>query len=143
MKIIPVEWDRIVMYAEEVGEVSTICFYYYTDNFTKVHHWGDIPEEYNVDENIFNSLIDKLWITNKNLWMEFKNAGETPWCTLTFYLEKDWRFKVKYGYELDREISSLERRIRWAYDELGIIPKEEFEKDLLDEYLASKKTSQD
>ena len=140
-EIVPVAWDRIVMYAEETGESSSVCFYFYTDNCTKVHHWGDIPEEYNVDWDIVDSGMDELQIINKNLWLEFIDAGETPWYTLTFDLDKDWRFKVKYGYEIDLDVSPLEREIRWAYDELGIIPREDFEKKLLDEYLEGKKSS--
>lgn len=32
------EWEKIVMYAEEVGDVSGAAFYFYTDNETEVHH---------------------------------------------------------------------------------------------------------
>lgn len=48
------------MYAEETEYFRTVCFYYYTDNYTKVHHSGDIPEEFNVDEDIYDSLISEL-----------------------------------------------------------------------------------
>lgn len=58
-EIIPTEWDRIVMYAEETEYFRTVCFYYYTDNYTKVHHSGDIPVEFNVDEDIYDSLISE------------------------------------------------------------------------------------
>ncbi|WP_297430164.1 immunity protein YezG family protein [Clostridium sp.] len=133
-EIIPVDWDKIVMYAEEIGDVGSVSFYYYTDN-VKVHYSGDIPYEYNVSEDIFDSLIDELMNTNKCLWDEFKNAGESTWSSLTFYLDSGWRFKVKFGYERNTEIGHLEREIRWAYDELGIIPENDYEKKLLEEYL--------
>lgn len=74
------------------------------------------------------------------LWMEFKRAGEPPWCTLTFDLDRDWRYKVKYGYEIDLDIDSSEREIRWAYDELGIIPEYSYEKKMLERYLKNKTT---
>ena len=138
-ELIPIEWDRIVMYGEEIGDASAICIYYYTDNCTKVHHSGNIPEEFNVDEHIVDLLENELMDINKNLWLEFKKAGEPTWCSLTFYLENTWQFKIKYGYERDAEIGHLGRVIRWAYDELGIIPKDDYEKKLLDEYLESQK----
>jgi cytochrome c oxidase assembly protein Cox11 len=47
------------MYAEETEYFRTVCFYYYTDNYTKVHHSGDIPVEFNVDEDIYDSLISE------------------------------------------------------------------------------------
>lgn len=138
-EIIPINWDKIVMYAEETGDVSSISIYYYTHNCTKVHHSGDISEEYNIDRDIVNSLESELMDINKDLWMEFKKAGEPTWCSLTFYLDKDWQFKIKYGYERDTEIGLLQREIRWAYDELGIIPRDSYERKLLDRYLEAKK----
>lgn len=134
-EMIPTEWDKVVLYGEEVGNVSSVSFYFFTDNSNKVHHSGDIPQEYNVSKNIFKSLLRELVEINKNLWLEFKVSDEPTWCFFTFYLDSDWKFKVKYGYERNNEIGRLEREIRWAYDELGIIPKDEYEKKLLEEYL--------
>lgn len=134
-EIIPVKWDKISMYAEEAGNVSSVSFYYYTNNCMKLHYSGDIPEECSVDEEIFDSLTDELAAINKELWLEFKNAGESTWCSLTFNLDCNWKFKAKFAYEKNNEIGRLEREIRWAYDELGIIPKDEYERELLEEYL--------
>ncbi len=33
------------------------------------------------------------------------------------------------------ELGDYERGIRWAYDELGIVPNNEYQKKLLEEYL--------
>lgn len=134
-EIIPVKWDKISMYAEEVGDVSSVSFYYYTDNGMELHHSGDIPEECNVDEEIFDSLTDELIAINKKLWLEFKNARESTWCSLTFNLDCNWKFQAKFVYERDNEIGRLEREVRWAYDELGIVPEDEYERELLEEYL--------
>lgn len=134
-EIIPVKWDKISMYAEEVGDVSSVSFYYYTDNGMKVHYSGDIPDECNVDEDIYDSLTDELIAINKELWLEFKNAEESTWCSFTFNLDCNWKFQIKFAYERDNEVGRLEREIRWAYDELGIVPEDEYERELLEEYL--------
>lgn len=134
-EIIPVKWDKISMYAEEVGDVSSVSFYYYTNNCMELHYSGDIPEECSIDEGIFDSLTDELAAINKELWLEFKNAGESTWCSLTFSLDCNWKFQAKFAYEKNNEIGRLEGEIRWAYDELGIIPKDEYERELLEEYL--------
>lgn len=134
-EIIPVKWNEIIMYAEEVGDVSSVSFYFYIDNCETIHYSGDIPDEFNISRNIFNSLLRELRQFNKNLWLEFKNAEESTWSSLTFYLDSNWKFKVKFGYERNAEIGHLEREIRWAYDELGIIPENDYEKKLLEEYL--------
>ncbi|XZI79737.1 immunity protein YezG family protein [Clostridium perfringens] len=134
-EIIPVNWDKISMYAEEIGDVSSVSFYYYTDSCKKIHYSEDIPEEYNVNEEIYDLLTDELIAINKKLWLEFKNSGVPTWCSFTFNLDCNWKFKVKFNYERDNEIGRLEREIRWAYNELGIIPKGEYEKELLENYL--------
>lgn len=134
-EIIPGKWDKIVMYAEELGNVRSVCFYFYTMNLESIHYSGNIPEEYNIDRGIYNSLLRELRQCNKNLWLEFKNSGEKEWNSITFYLDNDWKFKVKFGYELNSEIGDYEREIRWAYDELGIVPKSEYKKKILEEYL--------
>lgn len=134
-QIIPVKWDKISMYAEEIGNVRSVSFYYYTDNGKKVHYSGNIPEEYNVNEEIYDSLTDELVAINKKLWLEFKNSGEPTWYALTFHLDCDWKFETKFSYERNTEIGKLEREIRWAYDELGLVPEDEYEKTLLNGYL--------
>ncbi|WBW97142.1 immunity protein YezG family protein [Oceanirhabdus sp. W0125-5] len=134
-QIIPIEWDKVVMYSEETGNTSSVSFYFYSEDCTEVCHSGNIPDKYNVNEDFFDSSIDELIDINKKLWSEFLISGQSTWCSLTFYLDSNWKFKVKYGYERNSEISRLEREIRWAYDELGIIPDDEYEKELLLEYL--------
>lgn len=134
-EIIPVEWNKISMYAEEIGDVSAVCFYYYTDNCKKIHYSEDIPEECKVSEKIYDSLSDELISINKELWFEFKNAGQPTWQALTFNLDYNYKFNAKFNYEINHEIGPLDRIIRWAYDELGLIPQNEYEKELLEEYL--------
>ena len=133
-EMIPFDCNKIVLYGEEIGDVSSASFYFFTID-SKVHHSGNIPEEYNVSKKIFKELLRELLEINKNLWLEFKEADEPTWCSLTFELDSDWKFKVKYGYERNGEIGRLEREIRWAYDELGIVPEDEYERELLEEYL--------
>lgn len=133
-EMIPCEWERVVLYAMEVGNWSFATFYFYTADGA-VHHWGDIPEEYDVDDDVVDELIDELTQINKNLWLEFQNSDAETWYSFTFDLDSDWKFKVKYGYEQHEDISGLEIEIRWAYDELGLIPDEKVERMLLKEYL--------
>ena len=133
-EMIPCEWERVVLYAEEIGNVSSAGFYFYTSD-GEAHYSEGIPTKYNVTEEEFSARLRELWKINKSLWQEFEDCGEQTWCAFTFYLTKDWKFNIKYHYERNSDISSKERRIRWAYDELGIIPKGKSGKKLLMEYL--------
>lgn len=135
-EMIPCEWSRIILYAEELGDVSNLGFYFYT-NDEQVHWSEGITEEYEVDEYEYMMQLMQLVELVKELWMEFKNADEEVWSVFTFDIDGEWKFKAKFEYELNDEISDLERSIRWAYNELDIVPNGEYGRKLLKEYLES------
>mgnify|MGYP004516970983 CR=1 FL=1 len=137
-EIIPVEWKRIIMYAEDLGDSSSVSFYFYTKEDNNIHHSGNIPEDFSVSRNIFRKLLRELRCTIKNLRNEFDKENEKLWYTLTFTLEEDWRFNVKFGYEIDNEMSDFEREVIWAYNEIGLMPKGEFGREVLEEYLRNR-----
>lgn len=137
-EIIPVEWKRIIMYAEDLGDSSSVSFYFYTKEDKNIHHSGNIPEDFSVHRNIFRKLLRELRGTIKNLRNEFDKENEKLWYTLTFVLEEDWKFKVKFGYEIDNEISCFEREVIWAYNEIGLVPKGEFGREVLEKYLSNR-----
>jgi len=126
------------MYGEELGDVSSVSFYFYMNKGKEIHYSGNIPEDYSVNGNIFKKLLGKLRESIRALWNEFKSADEAIWYTITFTWENNWKFKVEFGYELDKEIGSFEREIIWAYNESGLIPKGEFAKDILNDLLIKK-----
>ena len=136
--IIPIEWKKIIMYAEDLGDSSSVSFYFYTKEDDKIHHSGNIPEDFSVSRNIFRKLLRELRGTIKNLRNEFNKENEKLWYTLTFVLEEDWRFNVKFRYEIDKEISDFERQVIWAYNEIGLVPKGEFGREVLEEYLRNR-----
>lgn len=132
--IIPCEWEKVVIHAEELGDWSFVTFYFYT-NDGNVHHWGDISDEYDVNIRTVSRLVDELVQINKDLWLEFKNSEEEEWYSYTFYLDSDWKFSIKYGYEKHEELSGMEIGIRWAFDELAIVPRGKAGKRVLKKYL--------
>ena len=102
-------------------------------------HKLGITEEYEVDEYEYMMQLMQLVELVKELWMEFKNADEEVWSVFTFDIDGEWKFKAKFEYELNDEISDLERRIRWAYNELDIVPNGEYGRKLLKQYLESQR----
>lgn len=117
------------MYVEEDDDMSAISFY---------HYCNDIPEEYNVSEDIYDTLLGELMEINRNLRLTFKEMEEPTWVAYIFRLDSDWNFQIEYIYEQDESVGFFERELRWAYDELGIVPEGDFGKKLLDEYLEEK-----
>lgn len=133
-EIIPCEWERVVLYAEENGSVSSGSFYFYTED-SKYFYSENIWEEFEVDEDEFDELKDELMNIIERLWLEFKESGEDVWSSFTFDLNKDFKFKVEFSYEDNSGLGRMEKVLRWAYDYLGIVPKDNYRKQLLREYL--------
>lgn len=121
-QLIPVEWKKIIMYNEELDDYSNTVFYFYTKE-DNIHHSRNIPEDFLVSENIFKGLLKELDKAIDDFRNEFKKENEKLWHTLTFTLNENWLFKVKFGYEIDKKIGTLEREIIWAYNEIGLIPQ--------------------
>ena len=133
----PVEWTKIAMLAEDLGTSCAAGVYFFTKN-NKVYYNHNIPEDFNVDEEVYRKILDELLEINGRLREEFINFGIQPWKLLSFILNEDWSFKLNYEYEIDEDIDYMERKIIWAYEELGIMPEGEFGKSILKEYLEEK-----
>ena len=133
----PVEWTKIAMLAEDLGTSCAAGVYFFTKD-NKIYYNHNIPEDFNVSEEIYNEILHELWNINRSLREEFVKAGVDPWESMTFILNADWSFNIDYSYETNIEIGKFERRVIWAYEELGIYPEDEFEKGILEEYLEEK-----
>lgn len=134
--LIPCEWKKLALYAE-VNEDRNFFTFYFEHKEGAVYRWADIPDEYygRVDIEKFGSLLTALEEINKNFWNECKDTDNGPWCTYSFELDSDWKFKMNYGYEIDESLSEFEREIRWAYDVFGVIPNYRNECNILKKYL--------
>ena len=140
-EIIPVKWEKVAMYAEESGDVSSASFYFYTEEKEGKlieHNSGNLKNEYNMSDEEFNSLFNELFHINKKLWLEFKKGGEKTWDGLIFKLDSNGKFKIKFVYDTDEKVGYYERMIIWAYDDLGIVPKGKFGMSIVQDYLKSK-----
>ena len=133
-EMIPCEWEKVYLYAEETGDVSTGSFYFYTSD-SKVHWSEEIPKEFEIDKAEFREIQLGLWQINESLWLEFQNQDESTWYAYIFELDSEWKFKIRYLYDKDDSLTSTQRRIRWAYEELNIIPNGGYGRKLLKEYL--------
>ena len=137
-QMIPVEWAKIIMQAIDIGTSASVYFYFYTlDN--RAHYSNAIPDEYHVNQEIYNNFVSELIDINSEFREEFVKANIEPWESMTFILNADWSFQIGYEYDIDKEIDDYEREIIWAYEELGIYPEYEFKREILEEYLEKKR----
>lgn len=135
--LIPCEWQRVALYAEQSEDKGFFTFYF-ENEYGEVYHWSDIPEEYDdyVYMEEFGENLQALEQAIKELWLECKNSDENIWLSFNFDIDSEWRFKVDFGYEItDADLPEWEKDIRWAYDTLGVIPQYANECNLLAKYL--------
>ena len=133
----PVEWTKIAMLAEDLGTSCAAGVYFFTKD-NKIYYNHNIPEDFNVSEEIYNEILHELWNINCSLREEFRKVDVDPWEVMSFILNEDWSFKVDFEYDINKEIDNFEREIIWAYEELEVTPTGEFGKSILKEYLEEK-----
>ena len=143
--MIPEKWDKIYLYAaivEKMGNLETgeMFFYYYPKGILKKNAVNvyEIPAKFNIDENAYMKLVNKLYDTIKLLRKEFQDSGENIWSNLTISIE-NLKFHVEYNYEnLEKSIySNYDRHIIWQYKYLDLSMERLSKRDrkMLEEYL--------
>ena len=134
---IPEKWDKVIMYTELLEDVSEVFFFYYPAGSNEFVYSLDIPELFKVDKSEYDTLIKKLTDELYTLWYEFKNNEQEQWTNLTFILENDGKFKIDYDYTDLSNVSPREHHWIWEYKYLGVMPKSEKGKKVIEEYIKS------
>lgn len=146
--MIPEKWDAIYLYASIIEEplkkpVGEMYFYYIPKGILKRKPVNvyQIPGMFNIDEESYNELIQKLFFNVKQLRAIHKENNLRVWSNITILIE-NFQFKIEYAYEdLGRksEFTPYERHIIWRYkhlnDDFDFQTKEE--KNIINKYLNS------
>lgn len=147
--MIPEKWDKIYLYAsimEQVNYLETgeMFFYYYPKGILKKDPINvyEVPSKFNIDEEAYNKLVDKLYDTIKLIRNEFEQAGEKLWSNLTISIE-NYKFNIEYRYEdlLRSSYNSYDRHIIWKYKYLNF-PLERMSKsdrEILEKYFVEER----
>ena len=148
--MIPEKWNKIYLYAsiiqrENGEETGEMFFYYFPKGILKKNPINvyEIPNRFNLNEEEYIKLVEKLYKQIKKIWLIFKKANHRIWTNLTISIE-GLKFKVDYNYE-DLTISnftSYERHVIWRYEYLNIGPEQVSKKDkeILKKYFLGAKT---
>ena len=147
--MIPEKWDKIYLYASIVEKANNIqtgemFFYYFPKGILKRNPINvyEIPYIYNIEEEAYNTLTNKLYDTIKDLRREFEKEGLKLWSNLTISIE-NLKFNIEYDYE-DLNMSKYtneERHIIWNYKYLDFPIERLSKKDrkMLENYLIEEK----
>jgi uncharacterized protein (TIGR01741 family) len=133
-EMIPSQWEKIVLYAEILDDSADIYFYFRTPNNSDYLFSHFIPEHFDVSEEIYDQLLIELQELFEELKEEFKLGNQDIWTPLK--LENTGKFSIDYNYDdvLSSELDDLQRRDVWKYQNLGILPKDEDDKEFVINY---------
>lgn len=105
--IIPGEWSTLVLYGEELGDNCTASFFFKTEENGEFIDGGMIPDIYKINKDIYLELMLELCEQMKELKHEFIKQGLQGWNAIRFYLDKNFRFKVEFDYDIPMGLEAM------------------------------------
>ncbi len=143
--MIPEKWDKVYLYSSILErpnhtESGEMFFYYIPKGVFKKNPVNvyEIPNRFNIDEEEFYKLTDKLYAEIKklrNMHIKLKNE---KWYSVVISIA-NFKFNVEYNYEdlNDSKFNSYERHIifRYKYLDFPISAYTKKEKRVIEEYL--------
>ena len=143
--MIPEKWDKVYLYSSVLErpnhlETGEMYFYYVPKGvlMKKPVNVYEIPNKFNIDEEEYYKLADKLYAEIKKLRNMHIKLGEEKWYSIVISIA-NFKFDVEYNYEdiNDSRFNSYERHIIFRYKYLGfpITSYTKKEKRVIQEYL--------
>ncbi|MEC2159693.1 immunity protein YezG family protein [Virgibacillus halodenitrificans] len=119
VKILPEEWDRVILYAEYRGDYKKVFFYYFTQSKENPVYSLDIPDLFDISEDDYDEFENQLYSCFTKLWEEFKIQEQEQWTNLTFTLFSNGKMKIDYDYEDISYLSPIEKQEEWEAKHLA------------------------
>lgn len=143
--MIPEKWDKVYLYSSILErpnhmETGELYFYYVPKGVLKKNPVNvyEIPNKFNITEEEYYKLADKLYAEIKKLRNMHIKLGEEKWYSIVISIA-DFKFNVEYNYEdlNDSKFNSYERHIifRYKYLDFPYTSYTKKEKRVIQEYL--------
>lgn len=143
--MIPEKWDKVYLYSSILErpnhmETGELYFYYVPKGVLKKNPVNvyEIPNKFNITEEEYYKLADKLYAEIKKLRNMHIKLGEEKWYSIVISIA-DFKFNVEYNYEdlNDYKFNSYERHIifRYKYLDFPYTSYTKKEKRVIQEYL--------
>lgn len=143
VSMIPEGWEKIYYLGEvESNKLSWSSVFYFVDDKAKeVIKSHEIPERYNVSEEIYNQLLEETSEILIKIYDCFIENGQEAWDQLSLSVNNEGDFNIDYFYEKmkDSDFGQMEREIIWAFETFGYKPKEgSYTRKILEKYISKK-----
>ncbi|MGF2714752.1 antitoxin YezG family protein [Bacillus mycoides] len=121
------DWNEIYLYAEILDGSREVYFYFNTSDNKDFLYSHDIPEKYDVSEEIYDNLLLELQTKFNDLRQIFIDHDQEPWTNLTLILKYPGKIKLHYDYVdiINSKISPTQRQMIFEYQHLGLLPQSE------------------
>ncbi len=150
--LIPERWESVHLYASITDSssrksVGEMYFYYFPKGIIKKKpiNCYEIPGIFNIDEDEFSNLINKLYLIIKKLRYSYYKNKKRVWYEINVTIENS-QFKIEYGFDnlAKSKKTSYERHVIWRYEYLKLDPKnfDKKEKAIIEDYLLNDKPKQ-
>ena len=145
MYLVPEKWESIHLYAsivdsKEKKSVGELYFYYIPKGLIKKKpiNCYEIPGIFDIDEDEFSDLINKLYLIIKKLRYSYYKKTKKVWYEINVTIE-NFQFKVEYGFDnlAKSKQTSYERHIIWRYENLKLALEnfDKKERQIIENYL--------
>ena len=142
--MLPEKWDSVYLYASVIEhaklETGEMFFYYIPKGVLRKNPVNvyEVPSRFNIEEEDYLKLADKLYDKIKELRKEMIKQGERPWSNITISIEKNC-FKAEFRYDslTHTKFSSYDRHLAWKYEYLNKLPSKLSVSDLYPRVLDS------
>ncbi|WP_426719535.1 immunity protein YezG family protein [Bacillus velezensis] len=136
-KIIPSEWSKVVLYAEILDGSREVYFSFKHQKTMSIYTLMTFQNNFKLVKKIYTELLIDLQELFKQLHNEFKENNPEAWTNLTLNLESDGTFSIDYDYEgvIESDLDEYERQMIWEFNNLGIFPEDEEDKEFVKDYL--------
>lgn len=152
MYLIPEKWESIHLYSSIVDSkdkksVGELYFYYIPKGLLKKKpiNCYEIPGIFDIDEDEFSDLINKLYLIIKKLRYSYYKKNKKVWYEINITIE-NFKFKVEYGFNnlAKSKQTSYERHVIWRYENLKISLEnfDKKERKIIEDYLQNDKQKQ-
>ncbi len=103
--LIPEKWQSIHLYtsiidSKDKKSIGEMFFYYYPKGIIKKKpiNCYEIPAIFNIDEDEFTNLINKLYQIIKKLRYSYYKTNKKVWYEINITIE-NFQFKIEYGFD--------------------------------------------
>jgi len=143
VSMIPVQWNKLYYLGEVENNKSSwsSVFYFESTDDNEIVKSHNIPEKYDVSEEIYEDLLNEVNELLLELYECFQKNEQELWHQVSLSLDNTGKFNIDYLYDIinDDDGGQVKRELVWAYETFEFMPKEgSYSRKIIDKYISDK-----